>query len=104
MGRSHDCAARRAGLRGAIAAAGEQHSEVDEDGNLYARLWGHLGAAIRIADVTAVLDNSSARAPFRPCASFEYGVLIGSLSWPTWTPYALREAEGSVDHGQRDGG
>ncbi|WP_035775317.1 AAA family ATPase [Arthrobacter sp. H5] len=70
----------------------------------YARLWGHLGAAIRIADVTAVLDNSSARAPFRPCASFEHGVLIGSPSWATWTPYALREAEGSVDHGQRDGG
>lgn len=58
----------------------------------YARLWGNLGAAIRMADMTAVLDNSSARAPFRPCASFGHGVLIGSPSWPTWTPRALRKA------------
>lgn len=62
----------------------------------YARLWVHLSAAIRIADVTAVLDNSSAGVPFRPCASFEHGVLIGSPSWPTWTPHVLREAEGNV--------
>lgn len=66
----------------------------------YARLWVHLGAAIRIADVAAMLDNSSARAPFRLCASFEHGVLIGSSSWPKWTPRALREAEGSVDDAQ----
>lgn len=57
----------------------------------YARLWVHIGAAVRIADVTTVLDNSSARAPFSPCASFEQGVLIGSPSWPTWTPRVLRE-------------
>lgn len=57
----------------------------------YARLWGNVGQAIRIADVTQVLDNSSARAPFRRCASFEHGALIGSASWPVWTPTALRE-------------
>ena len=63
----------------------------------YERLWGHLSAAIRIADVTEVLDNSSARVPFRPCALFEHGVLIGTPGWPTWTPHVLSEAEGRVD-------
>lgn len=63
----------------------------------YERLWGHLSAAIRIADVIEVLDNSSARAPFRPCALFEHGVLIGTPGWPTWTPHVLREAEGRVE-------
>ncbi len=57
----------------------------------YERLWDHIGEAIRIADVAEVLDNSSARAPFRLCASFEHGALIGSASWPAWTPTALRE-------------
>ena len=57
----------------------------------YDRLWDHVTSAIRIADVTDVLDNGSARAPFRPCASFEHGRPIGSASWPTWTPEVLRE-------------
>jgi len=52
----------------------------------YERLWDHIAEAIRIADVTEVLDNSRARTPFRLCASFERGVLIGSPSWPAWTP------------------
>lgn len=61
----------------------------------YARLWDHLSAAILIADVTDVLDNSSARTPFRRCASFVHGALIGSPAWPTWAPQALREAGGT---------
>lgn len=69
----------------------------------YERLWGHLRGAIRIADVTEVLDNSGARAPFRPCALFEHGVLIGTPGWPAWTPDLLREAGGGVDDGQRGG-
>lgn len=55
----------------------------------YERLWDHIGRAIRITDVTEVFDNSSARAPFRLCASFEHGALIGSPSWPRWTPAVL---------------
>ena len=70
----------------------------------YARLWVHIGAAIQIADITAVLDNSSARDPFRMCASFEKGVLIGSATWPTWTPRALQEIEGSTGRGHHRGG
>lgn len=69
----------------------------------YDRLWEHVGVAIRIADVTEVFDNSSARVPFRLCALFERGVLIGTPSWPTWMPALLRGAEGRADDGQRGG-
>lgn len=55
----------------------------------YERLWAHIYEAIQIADVAEVLDNSSARAPFRVCASFEHGQLIGPPSWPAWTPAVL---------------
>lgn len=57
----------------------------------YVRLWSHVAAGIRIADVAEVLDNSSARMPFRVCARFEHGRPIGSATWPGWTPAALRE-------------
>ncbi|MBL5972421.1 MAG: ATPase [Candidatus Leucobacter sulfamidivorax] len=59
------------------------------------RLWDHIAEAIRIADVAEVLDNSRAGTPFRLCASFERGTLIGSPSWPAWTPAALLEVAGS---------
>ncbi len=55
----------------------------------YDRLWDHVHQAISIADVVDVLDNSSASAPFRVCASFEHGELIGPASWPRWTPSVL---------------
>ena len=64
----------------------------------YDRLWEHVGAAIRIADVTEVFDNSSARTPFRLCATYAHGALIGPASWPAWTPPALR---GSGNGGER---
>lgn len=58
----------------------------------YERLWEHIAEAIQVADVTEVLDNSRARPPFRLCASFERGALVGSPSWPAWTPAALHES------------
>lgn len=58
----------------------------------YARLWNHIAAATRIADVTEVLDNSSARAPFRLCARYEHGRQVGVATWPAWTPAGLRKA------------
>lgn len=61
----------------------------------YVRLWDHIAEAINVADVTEVLDNSRAGTPFRPCASFERGTLIGAPSWPAWTPAVLLEASGS---------
>lgn len=57
----------------------------------YDRLWDHVSAAIRFADVVEVLDNSSARIPFRLCARFAHGMLIGVPDWPVWAPAALRQ-------------
>lgn len=56
----------------------------------YERLWEHVGVAIQIADVAEVFDNSSASAPFRLCATYRNGALIGTPSWPAWSPDALR--------------
>lgn len=56
----------------------------------YQRLWTHIGAAIQLADVTEVFDNSSARNPFRLRATYQNGVLIGTPSWPKWAPVELR--------------
>lgn len=50
----------------------------------YERLWAYIAAAIQIADVSHVLDNSRATEPFRLCASYEHGVLIGPAAWPRW--------------------
>lgn len=61
----------------------------------YERLWGCVAEAIQVADVTHVLDNSRARTPFRLCAMFERGTLIGSPSWPVWGPAALRGGSSS---------
>ncbi len=67
----------------------------------YERLWGHVGEAIRIADVAEVLDNSSARVPFRRCASFEHGMLVGAADWPTWAPVELVSHRNGRDDPQR---
>ena len=59
----------------------------------HARLWAHVRAAIQIADVTDVLDNSSARTPFRVCATYQHGLLVGEATWPAWAPAALRDSD-----------
>lgn len=56
----------------------------------YERLWEHIGSAIQIVDVTEVFDNSSARTPFRLCATYQHGAPIGTPSWPKWAPDELR--------------
>jgi predicted ABC-type ATPase len=62
----------------------------------YERLWAQLGAAIMIADVTEVFDNSQARTPFQLCASYQQGTLIGTPSWPKWAPVELSGASTTV--------
>ncbi|OZD68894.1 ATPase [Rhodococcus sp. 06-1059B-a] len=57
----------------------------------YERLWTHLDAAIGIADEVEVFDNGSARTPFRPCARYTHGTLVGQANWPKWAPAALRD-------------
>jgi predicted ABC-type ATPase len=63
----------------------------------YERLWTHLDAAIDIADVVEVFDNGSARTPFRPCARYAHGALIGEASWPAWVSATLRDRDARRD-------
>lgn len=55
----------------------------------YERLWPLVVAAVQVADIVEVRENSSARAPFRLCALYEQGSLVGAADWPTWAPRAL---------------
>lgn len=57
------------------------------------RLWTHVRAAIQLADLSEVFDNSSARTPFRRCATFTHGTPVGAPEWPRWTAPALRHDE-----------
>ena len=56
----------------------------------YRRLWPLVVQARFLADMTYVYDNSTAREPFRLVATYELGRLLGSPSWPAWTPTELR--------------
>lgn len=55
----------------------------------YDRLWANVVDAIQIADVADVFDNSSARDPFRVCATYVHGLPVVKAAWPSWTPSAL---------------
>ncbi|SDS54402.1 zeta toxin family protein [Microterricola viridarii] len=55
----------------------------------YERLWGYVAKARTKAHTTTFFDNSSAREPFRPAASYQNGLLIGTPSWPAWAPAEL---------------
>ncbi len=57
----------------------------------YDRLWELVATGIRIADVTEVVDNSSASAPFRLCATYLRRTLVGDAAWPVWVPSQLLE-------------
>jgi predicted ABC-type ATPase len=60
----------------------------------FGRLWRLLSEAIHIVEETEVLDNSSAKTPFRVVARYSRGVLQGSAEWPPWTPKELRRSNG----------
>lgn len=67
--------------------------EVPEDKirTRYARLWDLVAQAREVAEHTTVYDNSTARSPFVPVATYDHGRLIGTATWPSWTPAALRD-------------
>ena len=62
----------------------------------YEGRWAPIAAAIRLADVSHVLDNARAAEPFRLCASYEHGALIGTATWPRWAPVELRGSPEAV--------
>jgi predicted ABC-type ATPase len=53
-------------------------------------LWGLVVIAMALADNATVYDNSQRKGP-RIVAQLSGGVIIGSPSWPAWTPAPLRE-------------
>lgn len=59
----------------------------------FSRLWRLLYEAVRIAEEAEVLDNSSAKTPFRVVARYSRGVLQGPAGWPPWTPKELLGSE-----------
>lgn len=54
----------------------------------YQRLWDLVTAAARRADLTTFYDNSTIRGP-RIVAELASGTVLGSPTWPTWTPGPL---------------
>ncbi|MGL5443160.1 MAG: AAA family ATPase [[Mycobacterium] stephanolepidis] len=54
----------------------------------YQRLWPLVVEAIALADSTVVYDNSADPGP-RVIARFTRGQVIGTLTWPQWTPAPL---------------
>lgn len=54
----------------------------------FQRLWALVVAAIARADATTVYDNSSLKGP-RIVAQMTSGLIIGSPTWPAWTPREL---------------
>lgn len=50
----------------------------------YTRLWGHLRAAVAVADDAWVYDNSRAASPLRVVAQFVSGQLVTAPTWPAW--------------------
>ncbi len=54
------------------------------------RLWGLVATAMSLADNATVYDNAQRKGP-RVVAQTSGGVLVGSATWPQWTPRVLRD-------------
>ncbi|PXX02496.1 zeta toxin family protein [Mycolicibacterium moriokaense] len=55
----------------------------------YQRLWTLVAEAIPRCDQTTVYDNSGVKGP-RIVAQMSDGFIVGSPTWPDWTPQALQ--------------
>jgi len=53
------------------------------------RLWALVARARGIVDEACFYDNSLARTPFRPVATYERGRPVGVPQWPDWAPPEL---------------
>lgn len=58
----------------------------------YRRLCPLVASAISLVDGATVYDNSRVATPFQIVASFDHGCVVGTPSWPAWTPEAFRRA------------
>jgi predicted ABC-type ATPase len=54
----------------------------------YQRLWSLVASAISRCDSATVYDNGALKGP-RIIAQMSQGHIVGSSSWPTWTPLQL---------------
>jgi predicted ABC-type ATPase len=57
----------------------------------YRRLWGLVATAITRCDAATVYDNSGIGGP-RIVAQMKDGFVVGSPTWPAWTPDVLKTA------------
>jgi predicted ABC-type ATPase len=68
----------------------------------YRRLWALLAAAIPRCEQATVYDNSGIKGP-RIVAQMTEGLIVGSPTWPDWTPQALSAVADVVAAGPADG-
>lgn len=73
-----------------VAAGGHPVAE-DKVRARYERLWPLVAAAARQVDSATVYDNSRARHPFQVVATLQRGRVMGTPTWPAWTPDAVRD-------------
>lgn len=68
--------------------AGGHSVPIEKIRTRYRRLWPLVVEAMTLADVSVVYDNSSEPGP-RVVARMTRGQVIGTLTWPKWTPAPL---------------
>jgi predicted ABC-type ATPase len=83
-----ELAVRRVKLR--VSAGGHNVPE-HKIRERYQRLWVLVAAAITRSDTATVYDNSTLKGP-RIVAQMTSGLIVGSPTWPTWTPEPLASA------------
>jgi predicted ABC-type ATPase len=69
--------------------AGGHHVPEDKIRQRHRRLWALVATAATASDTATVYDNSRRDGP-RIVARMNGGIALGSSSWPSWTPEALR--------------
>ncbi|MBU8813135.1 zeta toxin family protein [Mycolicibacterium goodii] len=69
--------------------AGGHHVPEDKIRERYQRLWPLVATAATHADIATFYDNSAVKGP-RMVAQLTGGFVVGSATWPAWTPRVLR--------------
>ena len=75
---------------GARVAEAERREKIATEKSFISEtVFSHPSKVQLVADVAEVFDNSSAPNPFRLCATYRNGALVGDPDWPEWVPDAL---------------